>query len=111
MGRIRRIIHEVHRRSIRQVLAVYLAGSWVALQVVDALTRTDDPTLGAVGTEALRVNLTSSRVVALVEAAQLEDALRRMGRDLNTPLTSEVAREAWKGLRDRLALLEAAPAS
>jgi eukaryotic-like serine/threonine-protein kinase len=40
MDGIRRIIREVHRRSIWQVLAVYLAGSWVALQVVDALTRT-----------------------------------------------------------------------
>jgi eukaryotic-like serine/threonine-protein kinase len=235
MGRIRRIIHEVHRRSIWQVLAVYLAGSWVALQVVDALTRTaglpdwvppfaivllviglpivlgtaivqegaplgsssgaaggvtggqdaaapsapanqpapsgptvastsdpgaaqaflqkhltwkrailggvaacvllgsavgayfamrasgvgpvaslvaqgvlderepilladfenstDDAALGGMVTELLRVDLTQSQVVSLVEAARLEDALRRAGRDPGTPVTPELARE------------------
>ena len=40
MGRLRNLIREIHRRSLWQVLAVYLAGSWVALQVVDHLTRT-----------------------------------------------------------------------
>jgi len=235
MGSLRRIIHEVHRRSIWQVLAVYLAGSWVALQVVDALTRTaglpdwvppfaivllviglpivlgtaivqegapvgsssgssggasgggrpeatgtpeertipstqaprsttgpgaahaffqrhltwkrailggvaafvllgsavgayfamraagvgpvaslvaqgvleerepilladfgnltNDPTLGGMVTELLRVDLTQSQIVSLVEAAQLEDALRRAGRDPVTPVTPELARE------------------
>jgi eukaryotic-like serine/threonine-protein kinase len=239
MNRIRRIIREVHRRSIWQVLAVYLAGSWVALQVVDALTRTaglpdwvppfaivllviglpvvlgtaivqegapvgggreapsssepavgpssamdeapptpgsetahatapahasgppggesflqqhltwkrailggvaafvllgvavgsyfamrvtgvgpvaslvaqgvlderdpilmadfgnltDDPTLGGMVTELLRVDLTRSQVVTLMEAARLEDALRRAGRDPAEPLTPAVARE------------------
>jgi eukaryotic-like serine/threonine-protein kinase len=236
MDRIRRFIIEVHRRSLWQVLAVYLAGSWVALQVVDALTRTAglpdwvppfavvllvigfpivlataivqeggpaptraareragsaspedpgthtekavptpssipsspppstqpggpsflerhltwkrailggvaafallgfavtayfamriagvgpvaslvaqgvleegepilladfrnataDPELGSAVTEALRVDLGSSRVVSLVESAQVQDALRRMGRDPGTELTSETARE------------------
>jgi eukaryotic-like serine/threonine-protein kinase len=37
---LKRLIIEAHRRSLWQVVAVYLAGSWVALQVVDALTRT-----------------------------------------------------------------------
>jgi eukaryotic-like serine/threonine-protein kinase len=37
---LKRLVHEIHRRSLWQVLAVYLAGSWVAVQVVDALTRT-----------------------------------------------------------------------
>jgi len=40
MSRFKRLVYEVHRRSLWQVLAVYLAGSWVAVQVVDALTRT-----------------------------------------------------------------------
>jgi len=40
MRRLRNLITEIHRRSLWQVLAVYLAGSWVALQVVDHLTRT-----------------------------------------------------------------------
>lgn len=32
-----RLIHEIHRRSLWQVLGIYLVGSWVALQVVDVL--------------------------------------------------------------------------
>ncbi|MFQ5690262.1 MAG: hypothetical protein ACE5HQ_08320 [Gemmatimonadota bacterium] len=35
---MKRLIHEIHRRSLWQVLGVYLAGSWVALQVVEQLT-------------------------------------------------------------------------
>jgi TolB-like protein len=34
MTRIRRIIAEIHRRSIWQVLGIYLVGSWVAYEVV-----------------------------------------------------------------------------
>ncbi|MDX1395654.1 MAG: tetratricopeptide repeat protein [Gemmatimonadota bacterium] len=37
MSPLRRLIHEVHRRSLWQVLGIYLAGSWVALQVVEQL--------------------------------------------------------------------------
>jgi len=40
MDGLRWLVREIHSRSLWQVLAVYLAGSWVALQVVDALTRT-----------------------------------------------------------------------
>ena len=36
---IRRLIQEVHRRSLWQVLGIYLAGSWVVLQIVDILTQ------------------------------------------------------------------------
>ena len=32
------LIHEIHRRSLWQVLGIYLAGSWIALQVVEQLT-------------------------------------------------------------------------
>ncbi len=35
---MRKLIHEIHRRSLWQVLGLYLAGSWVALQVVETLT-------------------------------------------------------------------------
>ena len=31
---------EIHDRSIWQVLGIYLAGSWIALQVVDTLNST-----------------------------------------------------------------------
>ena len=34
---MKRLIHEAHRRSLWQVLGIYLAGSWVALQVVAQL--------------------------------------------------------------------------
>lgn len=40
MARIRDLIHEIHRRSLWQVLSIYLVGSWVAIQVVSTLTRT-----------------------------------------------------------------------
>ncbi len=38
MGSIRNLVRELHRRSVWQVLGVYLVGSWGALQVVDLLT-------------------------------------------------------------------------
>jgi len=34
---MKRLIHEIHRRSLWQVLGIYLAGSWVALQVVETM--------------------------------------------------------------------------
>jgi len=34
---MKKLIHEVHRRSLWQVLGIYMAGSWVVLQVVDQL--------------------------------------------------------------------------
>lgn len=34
---MRKIVHEIHRRSLWQVLGIYLAASWVALQVVSQL--------------------------------------------------------------------------
>ncbi|MDX1579872.1 MAG: hypothetical protein R3266_15415, partial [Gemmatimonadota bacterium] len=34
---MKNLIREIHRRSLWQVLGVYLAGSWVALQVVEQL--------------------------------------------------------------------------
>ncbi|HEX6250565.1 MAG TPA: hypothetical protein VFZ56_03935, partial [Gemmatimonadaceae bacterium] len=35
---IRRIIHEAHRRSLWQVLSIYLVGSWIGYEVVQGLT-------------------------------------------------------------------------
>lgn len=34
---MKHLIHEIHRRSLWQVLGIYIVGSWVALQVVDVL--------------------------------------------------------------------------
>jgi tetratricopeptide (TPR) repeat protein len=39
MSRIRQLIHEIHRRSLWQVLGIYLVGSWVGYQVVLNLTQ------------------------------------------------------------------------
>jgi tetratricopeptide (TPR) repeat protein len=38
MDRIRKLIHEAHRRSLWQVLSVYMVGAWVALQVVESIS-------------------------------------------------------------------------
>lgn len=37
MNRLKQIIHEIHRRSLWQVLGIYAAASWAVLQVVDTL--------------------------------------------------------------------------
>jgi len=38
MSRLKNLIHEVHRRSLWQVLAIYIAVAWVVLQAVEVLT-------------------------------------------------------------------------
>ncbi len=37
MFRLKQLIHEVHRRSLWQVLGIYVVGGWIALQIVDTL--------------------------------------------------------------------------
>ena len=37
MSRLKRLIHEIHRRSLWQVLGIYLVGAWIAFQGVEAL--------------------------------------------------------------------------
>jgi TolB-like protein/Tfp pilus assembly protein PilF len=37
VSRLKRLIQEVHRRSLWQVLGIYLGGAWVALQGIEAL--------------------------------------------------------------------------
>jgi eukaryotic-like serine/threonine-protein kinase len=39
MTRIRRLVHEVHRRSLWQVLSIYVVASWVGYQVILNLTQ------------------------------------------------------------------------
>ena len=36
---LRSVLDEIHRRSLWQVLGVYVAGAWVVLQVIDQLTQ------------------------------------------------------------------------
>jgi eukaryotic-like serine/threonine-protein kinase len=40
MDQIKKIVHECHRRSLWQVLAIYLVGSWGALQAIQGVTQT-----------------------------------------------------------------------
>ena len=54
---------------------------------------TNDPRLGAVVTEALRVDLTESEIVRLVDPAFVGVALARMARPEDTPLRTDVARQ------------------
>ncbi|MEE9131941.1 MAG: tetratricopeptide repeat protein, partial [Gemmatimonadota bacterium] len=37
MAHLKQLIHEIHRRSLWQVLGIYLVGSWLVLQVVDTM--------------------------------------------------------------------------
>jgi hypothetical protein len=37
---MKKLIHEIHRRSLWQVLDIYLVGGWIALQAVDTLQAT-----------------------------------------------------------------------
>ncbi len=55
--------------------------------------RTADSTLGGSLTEALRVDLSQSPTVRLVDAAEIGDALRRMQRPPDAALTPALARE------------------
>ena len=38
MSRLKQLIHEIHRRSLWQVLGIYLVVSWVVCEVVQGLT-------------------------------------------------------------------------
>jgi len=38
MSGLKQLIHEIHRRSLWQVLGIYAAGCWVVLQVVAVLS-------------------------------------------------------------------------
>jgi tetratricopeptide (TPR) repeat protein/tRNA A-37 threonylcarbamoyl transferase component Bud32 len=63
------------------------------LVLADFENRTSDSTLGQSVTEALRIDLTRSTVVRLVERTDLSAALRRMEMDPATPLDATVAQE------------------
>ena len=38
MSRLKQLISEIHRRSIWQVLAIYLIGAWLAFEIIQTLT-------------------------------------------------------------------------
>ncbi len=61
--------------------------------LADFVNRATDSTLGPTLTEAFRVDLAQSPTVQLVDARSIGDALRRMQRTANTPLTPDLARE------------------
>jgi tetratricopeptide (TPR) repeat protein len=55
--------------------------------------RASDSTLGPTLTEAMRVDLSQSSTVKLVDAEAVDDALKRMQRPTNAPMTAALARE------------------
>jgi len=61
--------------------------------IVLAQFESPDPSIGSAATEALRIDLSQSNVVRLVDPASLTDALARMQRATDEPLTLEVAKE------------------
>jgi len=61
--------------------------------LADFANRTSDSTLGASITEALRIDLSRSSVVRLLEAAEVGAALERMERNPDTTLTQALANE------------------
>jgi tetratricopeptide (TPR) repeat protein/tRNA A-37 threonylcarbamoyl transferase component Bud32 len=63
------------------------------LVLADFENRTSDSTLGQTVTEALRIDLTRSTMVRLIEPADVTAALERMERKSAGPLTSAVAQE------------------
>ena len=63
------------------------------LVLADFINETDDSTLAAAITEALRVDLGQSRVVRLLDTRQVDAALERMGAPSDTLLSEPLARE------------------
>ena len=63
------------------------------LVLADFVNRTRDSTLGISVTEALRIDLTQSRYVRLLDRAAVADALRRMTRPPGTLLDPALARD------------------
>jgi tetratricopeptide (TPR) repeat protein len=61
--------------------------------IVIAEFESQDASIGAAATEALRIDLAQSDIVEVVEPSALVDALARMARDPSDPLTFDVARE------------------
>jgi tetratricopeptide (TPR) repeat protein/tRNA A-37 threonylcarbamoyl transferase component Bud32 len=63
------------------------------LVLADFENRTSDSMLGASVTEALRIDLSQSSVVKLLDDSEVRSALQRMGREPNSPVDEETARE------------------
>ena len=83
-----------------RTLGVGPAGTLVAkgmleegVDVVLADFQSSDPELGDVVTGALRIDLVESPTIRIVARSELAEALSRMQRDENSPITGDVARE------------------
>lgn len=63
------------------------------LVIADFTIRSADSALAGPASDAVRISLASSRVVRLLDRADVSDVLRRMRRPVSTPIDADVARE------------------
>jgi serine/threonine-protein kinase len=68
-------------------------GTHAGLVLADFQVSGSDSTIGGAILEALRVDLSQSSAVHVLQSSEIGDALQRMGRPTNTRLTDSVARE------------------
>jgi hypothetical protein len=75
------------------LMATGAIGEREPLVLAELDNRTTDPTLGSTVTELLRVSLSQSPVIRLVDPARLSESLGRMQRDPTTTVDESIALE------------------
>jgi len=80
VSRLKRLIQEIHRRSLWQVLGIYLGGAWVTLQGIEALVSVLGLPEWAPGF-ALVVLILMSRQYP-IDAAHLEALMEKRAREM-----------------------------
>jgi tetratricopeptide (TPR) repeat protein len=113
MDRLRQLIREAHRRSLWQVLSVYLVASWVALQVVEIITESAGLPDWAqpfalmlliiglpivLATAVVQEGVSGAPRESVPGAAGVEDSLE----EATPQAAAEVGEEASAGVRHRL---------
>lgn len=105
--RLTELVREIHRRSLWQVLGVYLVGSWVALQVVQTLTSSLGlpDWLPALAVALLVVGLPVVVATAIVQErpeAASATAVAPGSEPSSGPLTAPTAGRRWLTWRNAL---------
>ncbi len=111
MGRVRQLIREAHRRSLWQVLSVYLVASWMALQVVEIITESAGLPDWAqpfalmlliiglpivLATAVVQEGVTGARREGPTDPGEGPDVLKKRGRD------RKIGEDTSPGVRHRL---------